>query len=74
MLSHEVISERAYLAGDVASVRAGMKAMKLLMASRAITRHCAEAVLAQCAEDLSQLTGRLRRIDASIRGAAVHNV
>ena len=74
MLSHAVISERAHLVGDVASVKAGMQAMALLMASRAITRHCAEDVLAQCAEDLSRLTGQLRRIDAAIRGTAVHNV
>ncbi len=74
MLSNGLISERAYLVGDVASVTAGMRAMERLVACRAITRHCAEEVLAQCAEDLSQLTGQLRRIDASIRGTAVHNV
>lgn len=70
MHSHAVISERTHLVGDVASVKAGMQALKRLVASRAITRHCAEEVLAQCAQDLSQLNDRLRRIDAAIREAA----
>ena len=72
MLPNGLILERSYLACDVASVKAGMRAMKLLVASRAITRHCAEEVLAQCAEDLRSLTGRLRCIDAM--NAAAHNV
>jgi hypothetical protein len=51
MHSHAVISERAYVVGDVANVKSGMQSLKLLVASRAITRHFAENVLAQCAED-----------------------
>jgi len=71
MLSNSLISERAYLVGDVASLTAGMRAMGLLMTSRAITRHRAEQVLSQCAEDLRRLTGRLRCIEAM--DAAPHN-
>jgi len=67
MLSDAVISERAYRAGDVASVKAGLQVVKVLVASLAITRHCAEKVLAQCAEDLRRLTRQLGCIDA------VHN-
>ena len=74
MLSQAEISQRAYLVGDLASVKAGMRAMEFLIARRAITRHCAEEVLAQCAEDLGQLTSRLLRLDALIRSTAVHNV
>ena len=74
MLTDDVISERAYIVGDVASVTSGMRSIELLLASRAITRHCAQDVLEQCAEDLRQLAARLRCIDASVRGTAVHNV
>ena len=71
MLSGALTSERAYVAGDVASVKAGVRTLQRLLASRAITRHCAEEVLAQCAADLRRLTRQLRCIDAG--DAAVHN-
>ena len=41
------------------------------MASRAITRHCAGDVVAQCVEDLSELSGRLCHIAAAVSGAAL---
>jgi hypothetical protein len=55
----------------MASLNVGMGAIERLASSRSITRHCAEEVLAQCAEDLSRLARRLRLLDQK---RAAHNV
>lgn len=68
----DLISERAYLVGDMANLNAGVRSIEFLIARRAITCHLAEGVLDQCAEDLRSLTVRLRCIDA--RDAALQNV
>jgi hypothetical protein len=61
-----LLAERAHVVADLANVEQGVKDMQILLARGAIARDRAEAVLAQCAEELKRLNERLAHIDESL--------